>query len=376
MKGINETEMSDKLYNNLSTDLILENRENEPPYDTKLYEILYNSPFIIATIIYCITLIGCPHTISECTTIYPPITMLYLAIGILFSAILYTLQLSFYIDKKTNIIPVILELLIILFLTLIYDVGYDLKNHGGYNRIILFIFMGKCLFIFLITKLIGFKFKYPKTIITGILLLIFVIVVILFFVFKGQSCSTWIYGFKGSEIDNSEDNKCKINPPSFCYMNITDTWFDFTKLVHKSCDDYEDSGSFENIMKYLSNKNATRIGYPRTESWPYYPDSSINGHFNKRVISKIIDMDNTTISDEIKSNIEVITDFSSKFPEVNIDLKYNFTLVQERREKAKSTKKNPLFKNILYFFIDSLSRNSFKMKLPKFYKWIEKYYNK
>jgi len=69
--------------------------------------------------------------------------------------------------------------------------------------------------------------------------------------------------------------------------------------------------------------------------------------------------------------VEVTINYHKSPPEVNINLKVNQTLIEERAEIFKNYKDKVLSKNVLYVFIDSLSRTNFRRKLPKLYNWLE-----
>jgi hypothetical protein len=133
------------------------------------------------------------------------------------------------------------------------------------------------------------------------------------------------------------------------------------------------TNKFSNNEKYLTDKSARIIGYPRTEKWDIFP-SSTHGMMNKRVMKEIINMEDPRISPAVKSKIEVTTNYNMSPPEVSIDLKRDENLVKERKKIYNKFSRDVLSKNVLYLFIDSLSRVNFKIKLPKFYKWIGQFY--
>jgi hypothetical protein len=182
-------------------------------------------------------------------------------------------------------------------------------------------------------------------------------------------------GFKGTKMVNNPESHCNINKPNTCYYKIFDGLFDVTKMLGVTCEN-SDSNLFSNIEKYISDKESKIIGYPRTENWNIFPDS-VFGKFNKKVMSSIVNMEDPKIDKKIKDDIEITTNFYKNPPEVKINLKRNEELAMKRKAIFESESKDKvLAKNVIHLFIDSLSRVNFKLKLPKFYKWIEKFYSK
>jgi hypothetical protein len=188
-----------------------------------------------------------------------------------------------------------------------------------------------------------------------------------------NSCYNWSTGFKSSKIDNT-DSGCILTSPKYCYFEVFYGYFDVSKIVKESCYDPSDK-QFAVIEPYLKEnvKKAKIIGYPRTESWKFFPHSS-RLNFQNYVMSNIIDMEDTSIGEEIKNNIEAVADFSKKYPKMTIKMNKNIELAKKRDEIFQNFKNQVLTKNVLHIFIDSLSRVNLRRKLPKFYKWIEDKY--
>jgi len=262
---------------------------------------------------------------------------------------------------------------IIIFLCFIYDTGTDLDSHGGYNRILLFLFMGLHLMIILFFINFGyFLCKKPLVTVMIIALIIVLGYMRVNYVVK-HSCEGWEIGFKGSLIYNPKESICKITPPQICYYKIFNGVFDLSRILGDTCDNMG-TNKLSNMEKYLPDKSARILGYPRTENWDIFP-SSTHGKIQKRAMREMVNMEDNKISKEIKDKIEVTTNFYKNPPEVTIDLKRDETLVKSRAEIFKKYEKKVLARNVLYIFIDSLSRNNFKLKLPKFYEWIGQFYN-
>ncbi len=263
---------------------------------------------------------------------------------------------------------------IIFLICFIYDTGTDLDSHGGYNRIFLFLFMILWIgLIIFVINLGNYFFKRPFLTISIICLLIFLSYLKVHYTLK-NSCLGWEDGFKGSKIANTLDSVCKIYPPKVCYYNILDGVFDLSRILGDTCENMG-TNKFSNIEKNLPDKSARIIGYPRTEDWDIFPSSTYK-KIQKRVMAEIVNMEDPKVKPEIKKRIEVTTNFYKNPPEVLIDLKKDEQLVKLRKNIFKKHSNKVLAKNVLFIFIDSLSRVNFKIKLPKFYNWIGSHYQK
>lgn len=299
--------------------------------------------------------------------------VMYIIYLIIFCSLLYTIQVFLFFHRLTDIKPILFMSSLLFMICFLYDTGTELNSHGGYNRIILFLFI---FFFAGVFFLIIFTIYFMKKRLLTTLLVVLTISLLLCLKLKNMvkcSCEDWEYGFKGSKIQNLEDTKCKIHPPKVCYHTMLNKIFDLSRLLHDTCENMPTNKLFNN-QKYLTDQSTKIIGYPRTENWAIFP-SSTHSMMNKKVMKEIINMEDKNIDQRIKDNIEVTTNFYKNPPEVNINLKRNEELVKERAKLFEKYKKGVLAKNVIYLFIDSLSRVNFKLKLPKFWDWIGKFYN-
>jgi hypothetical protein len=241
----------------------------------------------------------------------------------------------------------------------------SLQSHGAINRVFLlfFICLETAIAIVIYIEWRVFKFSFILGITSVAALLIG------YFVFLDFSCSGWSNGMRNSKIDN-DGFSCKINPPSYCPQMLLDGVFDANRFSGYTC---KGTGSIDEWRRFLKNNNTKILGFPRMESLKTFPDSDYH-HYGKNVMNNMIDMEDASISEQIKNKTEVTINFKEAAPKVTINLKRNDTLALERN-KISLEYPAPLFKNVFYLFIDSISRPLFKYKLPKTYKWIEKYYN-
>jgi hypothetical protein len=336
-----------------------------------IYTCLTFMPTVLAVVIYLITLTGCYDTEFECLEKYPLHILQYLLYAILLSGFLYTLQVILYFKKKSTKWQLIASTLFFLFLCFIYDTGTEIKSHGAYNRIVFFIALIFWALIYFVYFIISYSVtKKPILTILSITTIIFFSYLKINLVLQ-NSCKDWEVGFKGTIINNSDSN-CKLYPPKTCYYRILDGVFDVSRIFRETCQTMP-TNRWSNNEKYLPDKTAKIIGYPRTEGYPIFPDSNY-GQLQKHVIKNIVNMEDLKVDSKIKDKIEVTVNLYNNPPEVNINLKYDEDLVKNRQKNFEKYKNDVLSKNVLYIFIDSLSRTNFRKKLPKFYKWIEDKY--
>lgn len=363
---------------------------------------------------YLSSLRGCDKEQAECLTKLGPSTAFEIGSEIFFSALSFTIMMSFVYFQITYKHYLYISSPILIYLFYILDTGADFAHHGAYNRVFFYLFMSIQLFIigtitFIITML---KQHFWKTSIT--LKIISLLIYLYIERYLNNSCTDWNKGFKGTEIDN-EIGACKIfTPTNRCFLYLTDGFFDVTALRNFNC--RKDRNIFEekNLLKSFipedrDQKDSKRLGFPRTEYWPFFPDSILSD-YNKNIFKSMIDMDRNDKS--LTDNVEVYINFEPNFPEVNINLKKNLTLIEERRKiieenkirdeknfeeyqnkqkfnmsnndsnttqenEAEETPLYPVempFKNIIQIYIDALSRNHFRKKLKKTFAWLEKFY--
>jgi len=325
-------------------------------------------PTIIATIIYRITLIGCYDSQFVCLEKYPLGILKYLVIIIGISAFFYFLQFLFFFQKKNNTKQILTTAGIIFFLCFIYDTGVDLKSHGSYNRIVLLIFLILFLILYLLYfSLVKIMQRHP---IPFIIIVVFLVAFINYKIKKlfSNSCYNWSQGFNDTFIDNKVGN-CKIYAPKTCYYEIFNGTFDFSRIFGETCENTPNNNP-RNTLDFITDKNAKYIGFPRTEKFNFFPESKYK-IIQQTVANKIINMEDPKIGDEVKKDIEVTINYHKSPPEVKIDLKVDQTLINERAKLFEQNKDKVLVKNVLYLFIDSLSRTNFRRKLPKLYGWLE-----
>ncbi len=151
---------------------------------------------------------------------------------------------------------------------------------------------------------------------------------------------------------------------------------DLSKLTKVNCKK-QNANQYKELIEFLPSnlKNTKNFGFPNTANMNTI-DDVVYRTFHYRVLDNIIDLDKITEKQK-EDYPEVTLHFNSeKEGKVNIEIKPNETLIQERRKLYEENKDDIKFDNILILYIDSISREQMFLSLPKTMKFIEKYYVK
>lgn len=264
------------------------------------------------------------------------------------------------------------------------DQGVGFEVHGFYNTIIFIIlsiiYFTIHLFIYIVLRLI-FKLKTRVLYVFIPLMIVLLVFYIKFNSILSTSCDTWNKGFNDIQISNSKDSQCKINKPTKCFKEIFNGVFKYSYWVPESKCSLRDSSNYALMKEVITDKSAKRLGFPRTENWDYKSQAK-RKEYNRLVRKGIINMDDPNIKDRIKKEIEVVVDYNKTPVKLDIKLIKKIGLANERYKKYQRLKSSENFnpnggflpKNVLLFYLDSLSRAEFKRKLPKFHSWMEQFY--
>ncbi len=356
---------------------------NKPKYnpDSKFLNFLRISPknatFIafciiaLASILYIITLKGCPKAQAECLKEFDQTLIKYFVMALFSSAFLYAFiyLLIFYKWLPFYIFFINTAIIIVLF---ICDTGTDLKSHGQFNRNFLIIFMLLSIVIQFILRLVFLIMEKVGIVRASIIIVIIASVLgYSLHIRLMQNCNNWSKGLGDTEIDNS--NGCQIKEPKYCWMNFMDNVFDISGWMGENCEQIRMDDRAQ-VLRWTRVKNAKRIGYPRYEKYNFFPDSTLDV-FQFKVLHYMIDMDDPRVPQSIKDNVEVMVDYTLEPAEMLLRVRQDLGLVKARA-KIRSSLKSQKFiaKNVLYFFIDSLSRDNLKRKLPKTLEFLEKHF--
>ena len=264
-----------------------------------------------------------------------------------------------------------------------YSHGMDFDDHGYFNFIAYFIIVSVLLlFILPINGFIYFyrikNKKYVIYYITSILVITFIIFLFLHSDFV--NCKEWPMGLNKTAIENDKEKYgCQIVIPSICLNKILYKFQDMTKIKRINCQKSKKNAKKKIIEKSNSpylNENFTRVGFPWTNKDPiclldYEEQRNIVSEY---FLSNIVDMNNKEILDTVfKDKMpEIEVDFSNNINgEMIINVYYNKTLSEERKAREKNA--NPYSNNILFLYIDSVSRVNSIRQLKKTLNFFERF---
>ena len=183
------------------------------------------------------------------------------------------------------------------------------------------------------------------------------------------------------KIDDDKDKySCFYDYPKKCYIDILSPFMDYSSFAGncKTIRSLKDQKKYFTyfLIKEKDYENTTRFGFPITTKVKYSLRTQNDiKHFNERVSQNVIDMDKFDKLKTKEDKPEVILDFSEdKNGEIKINIEKNEELSKERKKLGEENKSK--FDNILFIFIDSLSREHFKRKMKKTKRFIEHFMKK
>ena len=192
-------------------------------------------------------------------------------------------------------------------------------------------------------------------------------------------CKDWAKGLNDTYIDNNKTTySCSINiPQEKCLIDIFSPLLDLSNLLHINCNKRKEKEKY--FLKEISNLNNTedvkKIGYPITigekEEIKGRPAMYANTLLDF-VKSNLINLNeqNQTSNIEPKKKFEVYVDFSSNpYGKLNIEINYSKNLSEKRMELGKNKDSN----NILFIYLDNLSRVHFYRQFKKTSKFLKKF---
>ena len=282
------------------------------------------------------------------------------------SALYFLGFLFFFHFQFCSSLQIIIFLLIIF--QLIYkDRGDSFLHHGMMNIISLLILIFFCEIIILILKLILINIKKKKYANSFLILLILAYIYLAIYINNKDKyyCKDWDKSLNNTYINNNKSiYSCSVNiPKEKCLIDIFSPLLDISSLLNINCSNRknEEQTYLKKISNLKNDKNIQKIGFPITigdnEEIKGEP-SMYGGILLKYVKNNLINLDNKTQLNDLHPNKkpEVYVDFTNNpFGELKININYNQLLSEER----KSLEKNNNSSNILFLFLDNLSRVHF-----------------
>ena len=331
---------------------------------------------------YLSSLIGCKNSRAFCLSYYSSKKINEIVSYVLKASFSYSLifTLTFWRLLYFSYFLLITSMYYAIYL---YDHGDTFEKHGYYNLygFILFFLISSCILLYItyIIKLILIK-SYRMI---GYILIPSLIIFLIFYIkyLLLVNCVGYHTGLNGMKIDDNKDKySCFYDYPKNCYIDILSPFMDYSAFAG-NCKTIR---SLENQKKYFTYflidekdfVNTTKFGFPITTNINKYSLRTQRNvkHFNERVSENVIDMDKfNNLKGEKKP--EVILDFSEdKNGVININIEKDEEMAEERKKLGLKNKSK--FDNILFIFIDSLSREHFKRKLKKTTRFIEQFMKK
>ena len=282
------------------------------------------------------------------------------------SALYFSGFLFFFHFQLCSNLQIIIFLLIIF--QLIYkDRGDSFLHHGMMNIIslLILIFFGEI--IILILKLILINIKKNKYANSFLILLILTYIYLTIYINNKDKyyCKDWDKSLNNTYINNNKSiYSCSVNiPKEKCLIDIFSPLLDISSFLNINCSNRksEEKTYLKKISNLKNDKNIQKIGFPITigdnEEIKGEP-SMYGGILLKYVKNNLINLDNKTQLNYLQPNKkpEVYVDFTNNpFGELQININYNQLLSKER----KYLEKNKNSSNILFLFLDNLSRVHF-----------------
>ena len=228
-----------------------------------------------------------------------------------------------------------------------YSNGIDFDDHGYYNIKYFFVIIIFSLILLFFLNILLTKKKKIAIIIT--------LSIILFIYSLGNkqsdliSCFDWPKGLNQTSIDNDKNKySCMIRIPKYCVYKIGRLFLDKDRFSSCSKQLYNPRELIleKSRSPYIDN-NTLHIGFPLTnKDEKYFPDMGPNA-YKSYYYQNFIDMNNESLLKSLNGYLpEVSVDFSkNKEGNMNINLNFNQTLSDERKNLEKSTE--PYINNIL-----------------------------
>ena len=264
---------------------------------------------------------------------------------------------------------------------IVKDNGDSFLHHGILNLFSLFflLVLGELLIFVIILFINLFKNKKYFHLIQSIIILSLLYILIYINNRHKYYCKDWSKGLNDSYIDNNETiYSCSINIPSEkCLIDIFSPIFDLSNLLNIQCGKRKENEKY--LLKQISNLKDSieikKIGFPITigkkEEIKGRP-AMYSGTLLEFVKNNLINLDiaNQTKLNEENKKPEVYVDFSEDtYGKLKIEINYSEKLSKKRLSMNKNKEKN----DILFIYLDNLSRVHFYRQFKKTAKFLKSF---
>ena len=335
---------------------------------------------IISFCFYTLSFKGCEGTQSYCLVTLSPGFFYSLGVYIIICCLITLYILYQIILKKVSKYHLLYYLPILIYLLYFVDNGSNLSHHGSYNKMGFYFFIVTFLILFVIVLLIKYIYNYYKIIFVS-LTLSFIWIIIYTHIKIKTNCNIWYDGYNGIRLENNKEyDKCKIIHPKKCWINLIDGIFDVSRILKENCNNFR-GGEKAELLKYLSSdfNNSNYYGYPITTNYTWLNQSHFNRFFNN-VMADMINFNKITyenIDERLKPEILLKFDPITQMGNINIKINKKDKIAKERNKIYNSLlpKDKPKYNNILFLYIDAISRPEFVRSMKHTEKFLSKYYN-
>ena len=221
--------------------------------------------------------------------------------------------------------------------------------------------------------------RNKKYFIIKILVAIFIITFIFTYInnIDKYLCNNWNKSLNNTSIDNNHTiYSCSIDiPKKYCLIDIISPYLDFSKYLNIDCSirKEKEKYSLKDISNLKNNTDIKRIGFPITignepeiKGKPaMYSDTLL-----RFVSNNLINADDMKVIKTLKKQPEVFVDFNEdKFGKLIININFNESLSRERAQLDL----NKTSSNILFIFLDNMSRVHFYRQFKKTVKFLKNF---
>ena len=265
---------------------------------------------------------------------------------------------------------------------LIYkDRGDSILNHGMINLYSLFLLISIGEIFILLLILIIYILKNKKYFSIKIIIIAFYLFSIFLYVknIDEYTCHNWSKTLNDSYIYNNDSlYSCSINiPKKYCLIDIISPFLDFSNFLKVNCSMRKEKEKY--ILKEISNlKNYSkikRIGFPITigdipeikGKSAMYSDTLLNF-----VSNNLINIDDKNLTKFSTKQPEIVVDFNeNSYGKLLKKINFNDSLSKERSKLVFNNDTT----NILFIFLDNLSRVHFYRQFKKTAKFLKNFLN-
>lgn len=313
---------------------------------------------------------------------------------IFISSIIISISINLIILKKYSKFHLcVIFLIYIILLYIDHDNG--VIRHGLYNFLLFLLLNILMVLIQIYVFSLFYLYKKAKYLLLILFIFPFPLFYILFVVYRNHnfSCYNWEGGFNNTYIDNTSKNyPCKINipKPHTCYIEEIGKITDFSAKYRPSCLslkllEKEKEILLSNLkkLKFSNESKLEHFGLPITNNREFNPNlygtilergkRSFYSDVNSRIILMDLYYKNKSkyYPNISKPEIEILLNENLKKMKLMININKNKKLIKEREKIRKKLKL--IYKNVLIFFFDTLSRAHFHRKFKKTSKFLNKF---